>query len=158
VRAQAFSGPRSWAHFRAIALCAAGRDEGSFRFEATQLVEQIGFFLRLIERLETLDLRFSKPTVSITDVAGTLTDTLRARVLEPLSRQFPDAEVVFDPERKSGRGYYATVCFKVHATNAEGQRLELADGGDVTWTRALLSDAKERLVISGLGVERLAVR
>jgi hypothetical protein len=33
--------------------------------------------------------------------------------------------------------------------------LELADGGAVDWTQKLLSDAKERLVISGIGSERV---
>ncbi len=35
--------------------------------------------------------------------------------------------------------------------------VEVADGGLVTWTRALLSNNKERLMISGLSLERLAV-
>jgi hypothetical protein len=33
--------------------------------------------------------------------------------------------------------------------------LELVDGGSVNWTQKLLSNAKERLVISGIGSERL---
>lgn len=31
----------------------------------------------------------------------------------------------------------------------------MADGGFTTWTADLLSNAKERLLISGLGIERL---
>jgi len=49
------------------------------------------------------------------------------------------------------------VCFKLHATNESGDEVELADGGDTSWTRTLLGDEKERLVVSGLGVERLCV-
>jgi hypothetical protein len=33
VRAQAFSGPLEWSHFRIVGLVAAGRDEGAFAFE-----------------------------------------------------------------------------------------------------------------------------
>ena len=36
-----------------------------------------------------------------------------------------------------------------------GRSLELADGGAVDWTQKLLSNAKERLVISGISDERL---
>ena len=32
---------------------------------------------------------------------------------------------------------------------------QLADGGCVDWTQKLLSDAKERLVISGVGSDRV---
>lgn len=39
-RAQKFNVPGASAHFRLLALCAAGRDEGTFRFEARQWVEQ----------------------------------------------------------------------------------------------------------------------
>jgi hypothetical protein len=45
--------------------------------------------------------------------------------------------------------------FHIHAAAASGRRLELVDGGCVRWTQALLSNAKERLVISGMGSERL---
>ena len=34
---------------------------------------------------------------------------------------------------------------------------ELIDGGFTTWTQQLLSNNKERLLISGLGTERFAV-
>jgi hypothetical protein len=34
--------------------------------------------------------------------------------------------------------------------------LEVPDGGRVDWTRKLLADDKERLFITGVGVDRLA--
>jgi hypothetical protein len=34
--------------------------------------------------------------------------------------------------------------------------LELVDGGSTDWTQQLLGNRKERLLISGLGLERLA--
>ena len=60
-----------------------------------------------------------------------------------------------DPDRASGRGYYVDACYKVFGTDCRGSDVELADGGCTTWTRQLLSDEKERLVIGGLGVEPL---
>jgi hypothetical protein len=37
----------------------------------------------------------------------------------------------------------------------KGKEQEIVDGGDVNWTQKLLNNAKERLVISGCGSERL---
>jgi hypothetical protein len=38
---------------------------------------------------------------------------------------------------------------------ASGTLMDVGDGGCTTWTRRLLSDERERLVISGLGIERI---
>src|SRR5215471_3341508 len=43
VRGQAYRVPGASSHFRLLGLCAAGRDEGSFQFETTSLVEHIAF-------------------------------------------------------------------------------------------------------------------
>jgi hypothetical protein len=45
--------------------------------------------------------------------------------------------------------------FHVHATHPSGERIELVDGGVVDWTQRLLGNAKERLITSGLGSQRL---
>jgi hypothetical protein len=47
---------------------------------------------------------------------------------------------------------------KISATDANGQRLPLVDGGCTTWTQQLLSDRKERLLVSGIGLSLLASR
>ena len=39
--------------------------------------------------------------------------------------------------------------------DARGTEHELADGGFTNWTQKLLSDKKERLLISGMGTERI---
>jgi hypothetical protein len=60
-----------------------------------------------------------------------------------------------DPDRETGRGYYTGACFHIYATNVAGNEFELIDGGFTTWTQQILSNSKERLLISGLGLERL---
>jgi hypothetical protein len=155
-RAQAFGGPGLSAHFRLVSLCAAGRDEGAYRFESRQLVEQIAFCVRLIQEAATVGAGLRPIRVAITDFTdGVLGGALEERVLGPLSAQLPHVRVHFDPERTAGRGYYDGVCFKVLAVGADGVELELGDGGVTAWTQRLLSDAKERLVIAGVGVDRL---
>ena len=61
-----------------------------------------------------------------------------------------------DPERAGGRGYYEHFCFKVYARFAEAA-FESGDGGIVDWTQRLAGSAKERCVISGIGIDRLAL-
>ncbi len=155
-RGQAFPGAHSWAHFRALALCAAGRDQGWLRFEAAQLVEQIGFYARLVRAMTQLGRDWGAVRVAVTDFTdGALSRVLEEQVLAPLAARLPGAHVHLDPTRSAGRGYYEGFCFKLFAAAPSGEEIELADGGVTPWLRQLLSDDKERLVISGLGVERL---
>jgi hypothetical protein len=63
--------------------------------------------------------------------------------------------VVDDPDRAAGRDYYAGLCFRAYVVRGSA-RTEIADGGLVDWTRRLLGSGKERLVISGIGIEGLA--
>ena len=145
LRTSQFSGPLSFAHFRLFALCSAGRDSSTERFHPHALDLHLRFHARVLR--ETLGpnvpLRFA-----LTDLASS--DSPRESWLRP----YDGVEVVSDPSRTSGRGYYTDVCFKIHAQH-QGEWLELGDGGAVDWTRKLLSNAKERLVISGISSERI---
>jgi len=149
VRAQGL-GEGHTAHFRLLALCAANRDAGSFAFESSTLVEHITYLGALVGRVQPgwrLD-------VAVTDLAGR-SEHLERQVLGPLTERLPGATVRSYPDRPSGRGYYVDACYKLFARREDGVSLELGDGGCTTWTRQLLSNDKERLVIGGLGVERL---
>jgi hypothetical protein len=85
-------------------------------------------------------------------------ELIETQLLSAIRSEFEDVDCVFDEHRTSGRGYYLDLCFHIHATATSGQRLELVDGGSVNWTQQFLSNAKERLVISGIGSERLCTK
>jgi hypothetical protein len=156
LRPQPVSGPASFAHFRLFALCTAGRDEGDRRFEHEALVEQLGFYLRLLAELQAMGYAIAGIRVGLTDLSDEgRHEALRAAVIAPLAAQFPQVQVEFDPQRSSGRGYYAGLCFAVYATGRDGAEHFLVDGGFTTWTQQLLSNQKERLLISGIGTERV---
>jgi hypothetical protein len=156
-RAQKLPGPRSWAHFRLLSLCAAGRDDGSFSFEVESVVTQIRFHLRYLEALIVAGWQLDALRIALTDFSGgRVLPTIEKSIVAPLRTEFPQAEVAIDPTRKSGRGYYGSVCFKVFVRERAGGEMEIGDGGDVPWTQKLLSNAKERLVISAIAQERLA--
>ena len=153
VRAQQFAGPRSFAHFRLLHLCTAGRDAGTSRFVSTALAEHVGMQLRA---LQTFFGAATPLRVAVTDLsAHESRDRQAVPVVDMLRRDHPHVDVVSDPLRESGRGYYRSVCFKVFVRDG-ADWLDIGDGGDVDWTARLLSDRRERLFISGVGSERVA--
>src|SRR5262249_36553497 len=136
--------------------CIAGRDEGSFQFETSSLIEQIAFYVRLLREMSRLGYQAHRLRIALTDLEqGRREQTLIEQVCKPLMAQYPDILCELDPDRETGRGYYVGACFHIYATNDAGTEMELIDGGFTTWTRQFLSNSKERLLISGLGTERL---
>jgi hypothetical protein len=140
VRTHAPDAPGVHPHFALLGLVAAGRDRGGFELEAELLLEQLGFYLRLLDAAGARDV-----VVLLTP----LDDRPTSDVLDALRK--PGVEVALDVSRERGRGYYRSVCFDVRAGD-----VSVVDGGFVDWTQRLLSDRKERLLISGAGVERIA--
>ena len=68
---------------------------------------------------------------------------------------YSNVDFRIDNQRSRAKAYYTDFAFLVHVLRESGEKLEMIDGGSVNWTQQLLSNAKERLIISGLGTERL---
>jgi hypothetical protein len=95
--------------------------------------------------------------VAISDFGSSMArPVVRTEVVEKLQSTHKEVRIGIDQDRKQGRGYYGQLCFKIFATPSKGREQELVDGGDVDWTQKLLNNAKERLIISGCGSERLS--
>ncbi|OLB79385.1 MAG: hypothetical protein AUI14_10530 [Actinobacteria bacterium 13_2_20CM_2_71_6] len=150
VRGQRFTAPGASQHFRMLALTTAGRDEGSYRFQAETLVEQLDVLLRILAKAGWI-----RASVSLTDLSDGLRRPVLTEVLDFLAGRYPDVELGFDDARTTGRGYYTDACFHIHVGSSAGTRYEVGDGGFTTWTAQLLGNAKERLLVSSLGTERL---
>ena len=148
VRAQHFDAPGMLAHFQLFALVTAGRDTGGRAFEQQHLAEHLHFAVRAM----------AGAGVRRTEIRLTCLDESAAPVLARTRTELagtPGLDIVDDPGRATGRGYYTGLCYKIFAT-VHGQRLEVGDGGFVDWTQRLVGSRKERLLISGFGVDRLA--
>ena len=91
--------------------------------------------------------------MSVTDFSGAMGDVI-AHVLDGLS-SVPLVSAREDLDRTHASGYYPSVCMKVRAV-VGNQEFEFADGGIVDWSQAMLSNRKERMMISGASVDRLA--
>jgi hypothetical protein len=148
VRGQRFEDEAMLAHFGLFGLVTAGRDTGNRGFEREAAVEHAAFAVDALVSIGVRDIE-----VRPSDLRDGFSS-----VVDDLHRVFADREgvlVVDRPDREDGRGYYAGFCFKVRA-GLEDESIEVADGGLVDWTQRLVSSAKERLFISGLGLERVA--
>lgn len=156
VRGQPFEMPGALQHFGLFGLCTAGRDEGSYRFEVASLVSQLTVHMRLIRHCVASGYPVADIRVWLTEYGDPRRrDALARQVVAPLAEEFPEARFGFDDGRTAGRGYYSAVSLRVDVTTPSGQECNLADGGFTTWTRQLLGNRKERLLISGLGTDRL---
>jgi hypothetical protein len=153
IRAQQFEGPGLAPHFGVTAFCTAGRDEGRFGFEFAALRAHLGTLARWVKALDpAASLEFRVTPLD----GGPDEESLEEAVLVPLRSEHTNVAAVIDPTRESGRGYYEHVCFKAHTSLNESETFELGDGGFTDWTQQLLSNRKERLMISGAGLERVA--
>ncbi len=146
LRAQVFRGGGG-AHFGLFGLVTAGRDEGSDRFERSALAEHLRF---AAHGLAAAGLpRVQVALTPLSDAGGRICAALAGELAHvPM-------EIVADPGRQSGRGYYRDVCFRVNGY-VDGVPEEIRDGGFTDWTMRLAASSKERLLISGIGLDRLA--
>jgi hypothetical protein len=147
VRAQQVPGAGYLAHFSLFGLVTAGRDEGGYRFDSQAASEHLRWAARSLAAAGLTGIELAITPMSD---AG---ERITAAVLGELAGL--PVSVVTDRDRTTGRGYYRDVCFKVSA-QAGGQQAEFGDGGLTDWTRRLTASNKERLLISGLGIDRLA--
>jgi len=156
LRAQRYDNPEALPHFSSLAMCSAGRDQGSRRFELAALALHIRFYLAALRSFLGTDVSLQ---LSLTDFGhGADYAELEGRLFSPSRARVGGVTCRMDEDRTSGRGYYSGLCFHIHAAHPSGRWLELVDGGVVDWTARLLENAKERLVISGLGSERLCTQ
>jgi hypothetical protein len=78
---------------------------------------------------------------------------LESAVIGPLRAEFPEAQFRVNQERLEGLGYYSSFTLRISSRAPDGNRYPIIDGGFTDWTARLLSNQKERLLISGIGSE-----
>ena len=152
VRPQAYRNPRLLPHFRLFGMVSAGRVRGHFDFEAEALARHVDFYLRVLRNYLGSDLEVQ---VSWT-VEPRLSETAQAgiqRLAEVCATHA--VALVEDSHRTAGRGYYSGFSFHISGRDRDGAFAQLVDGGTVDWCATLLSNAKERTLISGTGSDRI---
>jgi hypothetical protein len=151
--------PGGLAHFSLLGLATAGRDSGGHRFEREAVAEHAR---SLVAGLTAAGLGRAELAVTPLSPAG---ETIAAALPAELSDT--PVEVVLDRDRQAGRGYYRDLCFKLSVAvgersesepadrSADAGWAEVGDGGFTDWTARLTASAKERLLISGVGIDRV---
>jgi hypothetical protein len=146
VRAQQ-TAPGYLPHFGLLGMATAGRDRGGRQFEREAVAEHVN---ALAAGLADAGLAPVQLALTPLSAAG---EAVAAAVAGELAG--PLIEVIADPQRQSGRGYYRDLCFKINVQSAARWH-EVGDGGFTSWAALLTASGKERLLISGLGIDRLA--
>jgi hypothetical protein len=136
-------------HFGVLGLATAGRDDGGFRFERTAVAEHVR---SVVTGLGALGLAPARLALTPLSSAG---ETIAAAL--PAELTGTPVEIVLDRERDSGRGYYRALCFKINVADAVTAWAEVGDGGFTDWTARLAASEKERLLISGVGIDRVVM-
>jgi hypothetical protein len=153
IRAQRYQNTKALQHFRVFSLCSGGRDSGNLRFEQIALAEHIRFYLSTLKDFLGPDAALR---ATLIDLSG---EPRYARavssLLERMKIEFSDTDFRVETSQATRTGYYRNLRFHIYAIQPNGQEIELLDGGDTDWTQKLLNNSKERLVISGIGTERV---
>jgi hypothetical protein len=146
VRAQQ-PGPGNAAHFSLLGLVTAGRDEGGGRrFQRDAVVAHIS-------AVATALAEASRESVQLALTALSLAGESVADVL-PAGLAGAPVQVITDDGRQAGRAYYRELCFKINIMS-DGAWAEAGDGGFTDWTARLTANSRERLLITGIGIDRL---
>lgn len=135
-------------HFLAGCLVSAAPDKGDFIFEQHTLLLHLQLLAQFLEKAETPVVRFKLITHYNTPDHGRLAKAC----LEFLSKNLNvHVELIIAGHNHD---YYKGCQFKV-CINVNGYEIEIADGGFVNWAALLCQDNKQRMLISGLGLEYL---
>lgn len=148
-RAQTFEGPMSFAHFTILGLVTAGRDTGSLLFELECLADHASIIGGCL-----LAAGADHVTVTLSDWTGGTLSAVPSIVADELDGL--PVTVLEDPDRTRARSYYLQGAFEIDVRFG-GTTFSAADGGLVDWTQKLVGSRKERLMISGIGVDRVAL-
>lgn len=152
------------AHFSILGLTSAGRDTGSFDFEKENLRRHIGFYKTCFE--ETPGCVPVKIRLKALNPEGADNRLFRS-ILSYLEKTEPGWPIEVIQAKQTEQEYYRGLQFKIvipkpvgsarpgHAVAKSTEEIEIADGGFTDWTQRLSGNRKERLLISGMGLELL---
>jgi hypothetical protein len=148
VRAQALSSEKFTAFFTIGCLVSEGIDTGSYTFECTSLVAHLRAWTMILHALFNITaLRYRLLP------RGDYPRGFAEHVKKHLDDQFPEIKIELK-ESAGVNNYYKGVQFKI-VIEVAGQELEICDGGFTDWPQKLLNNKKERMLISGFGLELL---
>lgn len=142
------SAPGRTQHFRLFALAEAGRGRPDDGFEVEAVVRQLTTFNRFFDACAPRGFTFPNRR-AIVRTAPTRT-TLGDRISDALRTRLDHVEIVREPLDSD---YYGGLRVGFGATDRSGDFQELADLGAFDWVAHLTTNARQRFVASGLGIQ-----
>jgi predicted acetyltransferase len=152
IRAQRFPG-KGLPHFALYAMIISGTDGGNRSFEKEALLETLMFYRDFLSGPGNLGAGEAPGKIRfVLWPRGGEGEGFAADIAAYLrGNGFPELREE-EPPRESG--YYRGLQFKIRAARGE-EEYEIGDGGFVDWPQKLLQNRKERMLVSGMGLERL---
>ena len=147
IRAQKFQGKNQLPHFLLYSMVISGADEGNLKFQKETLGETINFYHEYLCSQSYL----KNPRFIIWPRGGekgNFTEEILEYIREHCSWD------ISEEKAPSENDYYRGLQFKIKARYKDTE-YEIGDGGFVDWTGKLLQNEKERMLVSGIGLERL---
>ena len=135
------------AHFTIACWVTSGRDTGSFQFEMTAFLEHLRALQSVLTKVFGVKISHIKLQPRTGYEQG-------ERLVQYLRNQIAAILPVSIDENAPPNDYYKGIQYKA-IIEMNGQEIEIADGGFTDWTQQLLSNKKERFLITGLGIEFL---
>ncbi len=145
VRSQHFNNPKFSAHFGLFCMVSGGREKNPVQFEQQLIDTHLQFHCgQLVKRFDQAELSLD---FYVTPAWQTHCEIIKQKV----ASNYPGMNIQVQ-DRDPANGYYVGMQFKLFWEGAE-ERINLSDGGLVNWTQQMLADKKQRLCISGTGLE-----
>lgn len=142
-RGQMFKSAEFVPHFSLFTAVSSGKDIGSYGFEKDAIARQMGFYISYFGEKTGNELKVSlNMRNGYTDKMGFID-----RIHCYLRERYPDIDFIVNRE-ETKNSYYQGLNFKICVND-----IEIVDGGFVDWTQKLLGNKKERLLISGAGID-----
>ncbi|KKI91057.1 hypothetical protein WQ54_16980 [Bacillus sp. SA1-12] len=149
IRAQKFEKPGLVPHFHIFCMVTSGRDKGSYSFEKQALFEHIDVYRKMFKSVFSTDI-----TVKL-NASGGYTDSkgFIQRMGDHIHEKLPGVRILKNLEERDNL-YYQGLQYSI-IVKLNGQEIHIGDGGFVDWSQKLLANRKERMLISGIGLDRI---
>ena len=150
VRTQPFGKRGFLPHFKVGCVVTGGRDTGNYTFELHSLMEHLETLTDLLRKVYGV----GQMRIVLKARAGYDERNPLIEKVESFLRTRITGVGIERGDRPAENAYYQGIQFKLLIME-KGREWEIADGGFVDWTQQLLGNKKERLLISGFGLELL---
>lgn len=154
VRCQPTADAASFAHFRVLALCTAGREKERNQFKIRSMSTHLRYYTALLLQTKKIGYGCERIRIELIRYGNSGCQEILDHVGSELESLVAKHHVQMNEKNVENNSYYEEVGFHVFGTNKRGEEYFLVDGGFTNWTKQLLNNKKEDLLTSGIGSER----